>query len=107
MIKATREDCEAALHRLFQAHGSSIDQETLTALHASLDRYVDCVREEGLSPEAMVVAIKAILKHAADQPLIRGAGKEEVSQVTLRFDRLVSRAIKRYFVHPEGDPSNR
>ena len=82
-----RRRTEAALVRAIDMNPDAAWPETRAAVHA----YVDVLLDEGLLPEAVVIAFKAALTRAESLHRLEGEAREPLRA------RLVSACIDRYF----------
>jgi hypothetical protein len=89
-----RRRAEAALVRAIDMDPSV---EASTTTHAALCRYVDLLVDDGLLPEAVVIAFKSVITGAASLQQFEGDVREELRSA------LVSACIQRYFAPRPAD----
>jgi len=93
----TRQQCEANLRARFNEYRNLINTATEDDVFEAVDAYVDCLRREGMTPEAMVVALKKVAISASETTLTGDRRREETYVVSSRLNDIISRAIQRYF----------
>ena len=97
MTDARYQECEQALRERFNEYRNRVNSATADRVFEAVDSFVDCLRREGATPEAMVIAIKGVAKAAGAMPLDENARQEDQYVVDARIDDIVTRAIQRYF----------
>ena len=88
-----RRRTEAALVRALDMHPSVDTPET----HAAVCQYVDLLADDGLLPEAVVIAFKSAITRAESLQRFEADAREALRS------SLVSACIQRYFTRHDGD----
>src|SRR4051794_16181703 len=65
MTHSTREQCEEALRVWFAGYCDLAGPDNDRVLFAAVDGYVDCLKQEGATPEAVIIGIRGIAKSAS------------------------------------------
>jgi hypothetical protein len=97
MTDLTREQCEEALRVWFAEHRELASLENERIVFAAVDGYVDCLKQEGATPEAVIIGIRAIAKSARRGATDDLSAREVGQLIDARLGGIVTRAIARYF----------
>lgn len=97
MTGPTRQYCEESLSARFNEYRNLINTVNEGAVFDAVDAFVDCLRREGATPEATIIAIKELARSASAVVLDKNERQEDLSLIDSRIDSIVTRAIQRYF----------